>query len=55
MLEHTVLMDTGFVSKGIGTDNGLVRLYRKSGELDTRREVGTISWLRMVVSTGNKS
>ena len=32
MLEHAVLVDAGFVGKGVGTDNGLVRLYRVAGD-----------------------
>src|SRR3972149_1770955 len=30
-LQHTILMYAGFMGKGVGPDDGLVRLYRKSG------------------------
>ncbi len=32
MLEHAILVNAGFVGKGVGTDNGLVRLYRETGD-----------------------
>ena len=31
VLEHAVLMDAGFVGKGIGADDGLVGLHREAG------------------------
>ena len=33
MLEHTVLMDAGFVGEGVGADDGLVGLHREAGDV----------------------
>jgi hypothetical protein len=57
VLEHAILVDARLVGEGIGTDDGLVRLHRKTGDarhqLGGRHDVGGID-ARVALETSRR-
>ena len=40
MLQHAILVDAGFMRKGVGADDGLVGLHRVTGDLRNQPRSG---------------